>query len=427
MKKLYLFIAFVTSTFCLSKAQTTYFQQNFSAGGNTSDYVSTSPNTGQFNGLAGLSATITNNAVQFTRPTDSGTGHMSRSTNFAGPPTSLHVQFSFEVISNDLTATGTSAVIFYVGSAFNSGPQNPSNAETYARIGFNFSSTTSGQFQVRTIPAGGGGANSASFSGRQTITFAMNNTGSNNVKYVSPTGAMESLADDTYDVWVGTTKVFNDQPVITPTQNINNFKFRINNGIGVVQIGTLLMRDISGTLPVELVSFTAKPAGKHVQLAWSTTSERDAARFVVERSSDLKEYTTVGEVAAKGTTDQRQYYGLTDESPLTGNNYYRLRQVDTDGSMQYSKIVAAVMDDETPSFELRGNPVDRNAIQLVSRNLTNATYQLTTLTGQELAVRAEPQADQSLLLTPAQGLAPGVYLLRAQQGATRLVRKVVVR
>ncbi|WP_144051802.1 T9SS type A sorting domain-containing protein [Fibrisoma limi] len=275
------------------------------------------------------------------------------------------------------------------------------------------------------LPNGGGGANSANFSDWQTITFILNKEG-NALKYLTPAGALEQQPIDTYDLWVGTTKVFDNQPVLMSTQPMTDFRITFEDGISKVQFDDFLFRNISGTLPVELVSFTAKPAGKHVQLAWSTTSEREADRFVVERSGDLKEYTRVGEVVAKGTTDQRQYYGLTDESPMIGNNYYRLKQVDTDGSIHYSKIVAAVMDDETPSFELRGNPAERNTIQLVSRNLINATYHLTTLTGQELAVRAETQADQSLLLIPAQGLAPGVYLLRAQQGATRLVRKIVV-
>ena len=306
----------ISSLLCLTAvfnavAQTTYFEQNFSAGGTPASYVSTTPNSNQFNGLAGLSATITNNAVQFTRPTDSGTGYMSRSTNFSGTPTSFHVQFSFEVISNDPTVTGTSAVMFYVGSGFSSGPTNPNNSDTYARFGIAFSPTSSGQFQVRTVPSGGGGTTSSSFSGRQIITFAMNNSGYNNFSYVSPTGAAEPLPNDTYDIWIGTTKFANDQPVLTAGQTINNFKFRLNDGVGVMQIGNILMRDISGILPVTLLDFSAKPEGDRVQLAWTTTMERDAKRFVVECSHDLGEYASVGEVTAKGNTDERQNYGLT--------------------------------------------------------------------------------------------------------------------
>jgi hypothetical protein len=48
----------------------------------------------------------------------------------------------------------------------------------------------------------------------------------------------------------------------------------------------------------------------------------------------LGEYVPVGEVAAKGTTDTRNNYGLTDMNPLPGVNYYRLRQIDRDGTAQ---------------------------------------------------------------------------------------------
>lgn len=426
MKKIYLFFSFITISTSLF-AQTTYFQQNFSAGGNTSDYVSATPDNTKFNGISGgtsLTASITGQALEFDRQVDnSSRGYAVRTTDFSPAPTSLNIQFRFRVVS--ATTGGANAVKFYVGSGFSNSTPNPSNTNVYARFAIDVQDNGS-SFATNPLPSGGGGTNSANFSDWQTITFILNKEG-NALKYLTPAGSLEQQPIDTYDLWVGTTKVIDNQAVITSSQVMTDFRITFEDGISKVQFDDFLFRNISGTLPVELVSFTAKPAGKQVQLAWSTTSEREAARFVVERSSDLKEYTTVGEVAAKGTTDQRQFYGLTDESPLTGNNYYRLKQVDTDGSMHYSKIAAAVMDDETPSFELRGNPVERNQIRLVSRNLTNATYHLTTLTGQELAIRAEPQADQSLVLIPAQGLAPGVYLLRAQQGATRLVQKIVVR
>jgi hypothetical protein len=408
--------------------QTTYFDQNFAAGGTTASYVSATPGVNQVDGLSGLSATITNNAVQFTRSTNSGTGYISRSSNFAGTPTSLHVQFSFEVISHDPSVTGTTAVYFYVGSGFSSGPTNPNNGDTYARLCIALAPppATSGQFQVRTVPAGGGGTTSATFSGRQTITFAMNNSGAT-LHYVSPTGAMENLPNDTYDIWVGSTKFANDQTVLSPGQSINNFKFRVNDGVGVMQIGNILMRDISGVLPVTLVSFTAKPEGNQVKLNWETTSERDADRFVVERSRDLGEYVAIGDVPARGTTDQRQYYTFVDPYPLDSISYYRLKQIDVDGQVTYVKPVSVSMDDVTPSLALIGNPTDGQAIHVAIRNMPNATYRLTTLSGREIMLKADVQANGSQILIPTQPLSTGIYLLRVYSGAKSVVQKVVVR
>lgn len=406
-------------------AQTTYFQQDFSAGGTTGSYVSTTPNTTQFNGLAGLSATITNNAVQFTRPTDSGTGHIARSSNFASLPTSLHVQFSFEVLSNDVSVAATSAVIFYIGSGFNSGPQNPANADVYARLALNLSATTSGQFQVRTLPSGGGGSDSKMYSGRQTITFTTNNTGSN-VSYVSPTGSLETLANDTYDIWVGSDIFVNDQPVLTPDQTMSNFKFRISNGAGVMQIGSILMRDISGALPVSLLSFTATPESDRVQLAWSTTSELNAERFIVERSADLAEYTEVGEIAAKGTTNARQYYGLTDTQPLPGNNYYRLRQIDQDGTSHLFKPVAAAINIDDVAAVIYPNPADPATIHLRLQNAGSGAVRLLTLAGQGVECRLE-RSSGGVDIIPQQRLQTGIYLVEIQSDNQKIVRKVLIR
>jgi hypothetical protein len=186
-----------------------------------------------------------------------------------------------------------------------------------------------------------------------------------------------------------TRKSYDDQLVLTPSQSISNFKFRINNGVGVIQIGNILMRDISGALPVTLLSFTAKPEGDRVQLAWSTTSELNAERFIVERSADLAEYVAVGEIAAKGTTNTRQYYSLTDTQPLPGNNYYRLRQIDHDGTSHLFKPVAAVMSLDDVAAVVYPNPADPARIHMRLWNAGDGVVRLLTLAGQCLESRLE--------------------------------------
>ncbi|WP_338873531.1 T9SS type A sorting domain-containing protein [Spirosoma sp. SC4-14] len=181
------------------------------------------------------------------------------------------------------------------------------------------------------------------------------------------------------------------------------------------------------SLPVNLVSFTAKPQGEHVQINWETTWEQNADLFEIQRSQNLGEFTTVGKVIAKGNTDQRQYYSFRDEHPLDGANYYRLKQIDRDGQIAHSKIMSVVMDELTPSLELLENPTDGQAIQLAVRNLQGAAYYLTTLLGNEIPLSVISQMNNTVLLIPIQPLNPGIYLLRAQSQYKRLAQKVVVR
>ncbi|AUD05216.1 endonuclease/exonuclease/phosphatase family protein [Spirosoma pollinicola] len=185
--------------------------------------------------------------------------------------------------------------------------------------------------------------------------------------------------------------------------------------------------NIANALPVRLSSFEAKAVGETVALSWATANETKSAYFDVERSTDAREFGAIGRVAAAGEAQSTKTYGLVDEHPLSGTNYYRLKQVDLDGQTAYSKIVSVVIDNLTPAFEILGNPTDNQAIRAAVRNLPNAVYHLTTLAGREITVQGQAQSDGSMLFTTAQALSPGVYLLRANAGATRIVRKVIVK
>ncbi len=197
-----------------------------------------------------------------------------------------------------------------------------------------------------------------------------------------------------------------------------------NPGAQGITIGHL---NWAGPLPVELISFTAKPAGRSVQLAWTTAWERNAQQFDVQRSQDLLEFSTIGSLPARGTTEQRQTYTTTDDWPLDGTNYYRLRQVDGDGQITYSKPVAAASGDTTPALELLGNPVDGQEIRAYVLNMAGSTYRLMTLSGQELPIKAATGSDGILYLTPLRSLLPGTYWLCADVADRRLTRPVVVR
>ena len=212
-------------------------------------------------------------------------------------------------------------------------------------------------------------------------------------------------------------------------ERTNPITFRIYACNPTAGGGTLKLDEIQlngSSLPVTLLSFTAKPEGDRVQLAWATTSERDADRFIVERSTDLREYVSVGEVAAKGTTDTRQYYGLTDTHPLPGNNYYRLRQIDLDGTAHTVKLVSAVVAENDVVAVVSPNPADPTRIHLRLWNADDATVRLLTLAGQPISTRLERRLGDADLI-PQHPLPTGVYLVEVQVEGRKLVSKVLVR
>ncbi len=92
-------------------------------------------------------------------------------------------------------------------------------------------------------------------------------------------------------------------------------------------------------LPVKLLYFRAKEQDKTVLTEWATAEEMNNDYFTVERSTDGQSFQAVGTVRGAGNHHGHQQYSYTDESPLAGTAYYRLKQTDYDGKFEYSAIV----------------------------------------------------------------------------------------
>ncbi len=92
-------------------------------------------------------------------------------------------------------------------------------------------------------------------------------------------------------------------------------------------------------LPVELTTFNAREVEKQkVRLDWVTASETDNLHFQVEHSTDGRTFSALGAVAGAGNSVTEQAYEYLHETPVVGVNYYRLRQVDIDGTETLSEV-----------------------------------------------------------------------------------------
>ena len=175
-------------------------------------------------------------------------------------------------------------------------------------------------------------------------------------------------------------------------------------------------------LPVELVRFEAlrQPAG--VRLAWATATEKNSARFEVQRSLDGLAFATVLRVAAQGNSSQPRAYAALDAQAPASRLYYRLRQVDLDGTVAFSSVVT-VNGNNGPAGELSVYP------NPTSERLTAAlpaaegrTYRVLNALGQVMdqgaAAGANPEVNVGRL--PA-----GTYFLELNSATGRQVRRFV--
>lgn len=109
------------------------------------------------------------------------------------------------------------------------------------------------------------------------------------------------------------------------------------------EITTMRIDDfvVSGsTLPIRLSYFTAREEEEGVRLSWQTYQEESNAYMSVERSVDGYQFWEIGRVDGAGTTKLAQDYYFLDDDPSPGVNYYRLRQVDFDGSEHLHRVVS---------------------------------------------------------------------------------------
>jgi trimeric autotransporter adhesin len=264
MKKLFTLFCLLTYSF-INYGQTTYFSQDFLANTTIGSYASNPASTNQFTEIptvTGITNTIATGRYQIAK---SGTAAVNyrfgRGLDFASEPKSLYCQFNFGV-STAATVTKNNAIVLSLGgSGIVDGVTVPTVANTYAKLNFNL---IAGGL---TFQLNDGTTNSANFTGNQDITFVMNNTGAT-FTYVAPNGTNETLGNDLFDVWVGTTKVFDDRPVTTATQSIKRFRFYITHDAAIANAPTVsfdnfLMRDVTGSLLVSPSGTGADNLGNH--------------------------------------------------------------------------------------------------------------------------------------------------------------------
>ncbi|MCY7409503.1 MAG: HYR domain-containing protein, partial [Chitinophagales bacterium] len=232
----------VMLTLLISSSFAQLFTQNFSLGNPVSQYVSATPTNQQYTSVStsgSASVSAASNALVFSRP-GSGQGAFSRIQNFSPLPTSLLYSFTLSATS---TAALNSVARWKVGQNFTNSITSEASSNTHSQLGLDYGSP-SGQWRLRDI---GTGATSAFFSGTQTITWAINNSGAS-ISYFGPNGAAESVGNDKMDVWVGTTKVFDDKSVTTGSVNLEDLKFYISGGNGTVTMDNFLIDPITTAL-----------------------------------------------------------------------------------------------------------------------------------------------------------------------------------
>jgi hypothetical protein len=163
-------------------------------------------------------------------------------------------------------------------------------------------------------------------------------------------------------------------------------------------------------LPVSLKSFTLAHRADNIVLHWQTSQEQNNSYYIVERSGNAINWGAIGQVSALGASVSDPAYLYTDEQPLQGNNYYRLKAVGVDSKFTYSTIIHTSFSTSETVWQVLQNPVQKGLLQFTT-NLpatAHAKVQLFDAQG-KLMLLHNAYAGLNTLVIPS--FARGVYFL----------------
>ncbi|MFK7936897.1 MAG: T9SS type A sorting domain-containing protein, partial [Saprospiraceae bacterium] len=165
-------------------------------------------------------------------------------------------------------------------------------------------------------------------------------------------------------------------------------------------------------LPVEFSTFeVSEETTKQSKLQWQTSLELNNSHFNIQRSPNGEAWKTIGMVKGAGTTDEPQSYVYMDEHPYPGMNYYRLEQVDLDGTTDYSWVVST---DVKGDFTIIPNPsTESQMTQLFFSEAApiGSSVNVLDVSGR-VVFEQQISEDQSFLEINLPELASGIYFAR---------------
>ena len=175
-------------------------------------------------------------------------------------------------------------------------------------------------------------------------------------------------------------------------------------------------------LPIELDKFDAKQVSNDIELTWSTLSETNSNYFEIQRSANgVDNWETIVNEKAMGNSSSFIQYKAWDYSPLIGNNYYRLKQVDINGNYRVFKPLT-VYYSRLNSFSVYPNPA-QNYIVIEFENETINDIRFYDMKGNDITnnVTKELIAQNSVKVNIS-NLANGVYVIKTSKDVYRFFK-----
>ena len=214
---------------------------------------------------------------------------------------------------------------------------------------------------------------------------------------------------------------------VTSITRVNNGQDTQNNSIDFSRTTPSPKNSATTPLLVQLTFFqTEATDNQRVNVRWETAQEINSNVFILERSRNAVDYKTIAKVEAAGESNTIKRYSFTDESALFGTNYYRLSQVDKDGTMQTFRPQTVIIEDAGLPFGVFSNPVFQNTFNVKVEDSDEANFTMNDLNGKAIPLKTSKLTQTIVEINSLEELPLGMYILQVQTLGSLKIHKVLV-
>jgi hypothetical protein len=318
--------------------------------------------------------------------------------------------------------TGIAAAAIYANGKLTIGVQEPASREVACTVMLSVSCSPAPVVPVFT-PA------NVTITANQTVTYTVTNAVAGSFYAISDAITGASLGTGAWAASSGTL-MLTTIPITTPGNYSIVVTGTLLTGLNVcAAVPAAATVDVTGTLPLNLLQFTAKRAGAKIELNWQTANEQKTDYFLIERSTDGYNYSTIGRVKAGGNSNTLLNYYFADGYPADGNNYYRLKMIDADLKSTYSNVVL-LKASGNELLKIWPNPFTKQ-LNLAFNAQHTGKVQLKITDTEGRIVYTQPIAvnrgSNQIMVHQLSLLPPGIYLLylTEQDGLNKYMRKII--
>ncbi len=191
-----------------------------------------------------------------------------------------------------------------------------------------------------------------------------------------------------------------------------------------------ILKSYNAPLPVELTSFTARVSGSTVTLNWETKTEIDNYGFEIERKTTTSAWQKIGFVEGHGTANSPKYYSFNDNNPLGSKIEYRLKQIDNDGTFEYSKVAEVELAPVNYTlYQNYPNPFNPSTvIRFTIPVAGNVTLNVYNTLGEKVATLIDGAMESGYhqVSFDAANLSSGLYFYELQAGEFKSIKKMLL-